>query len=374
MQTPRYEYSRSMLEGKATEVMSLSAPYGLRIGYAMKANPHPEIIQIFDDAGLVFDCSSSYEAEDLLALGVKGNRISLSSQQSAHDLPGLIKAGVRYTATSINQLKQFISLPRRNKKVGLRINPGIGSGHSNRVSTGGENASFGLWHEYIDQALELATSRKVKIDLVHIHIGSGTDPKVWAQVAHDALEYVDKLPDVTTLNMGGGFKTGYQPGEADVDMQAIIQAVSDKLEDFESDTGRKIQLEIEPGRYMVVHAGILIAHVDDIVDTGADGYKFVRLNTGMNDFLRSPMYGSYHKIEIINDSKETENYVVVGHNCESADLFTPVVGNPEEIASRTLSRANIGDEVRIYDTGAYCASMRAKGYNSFPDAEELMVD
>lgn len=363
-----------MLEDRAAEVMSLKAPYGLRVGYAIKANPHPEIIQIFNDAGLVFDCSSSYEVEDLLGQGIEGSKISLSSQQSAHNLQQLVDAGVRYTATSLNQLQQFIDLKDRGKNVGLRLNPGVGSGHSNRVSTGGTNASFGLWHEYINDAFKLAENNRVKIDLLHIHIGSGTDPKVWSSVAHGALEYVDQLPDVTTLNMGGGFKTGYKPDENDVDMPAIIDAISDRLEDFEADTSRKIKLEIEPGRYMVVHAGTLVANIDDIVDTGADGYKFIRLNTGMNDFLRSPMYGSYHKIEVMNDSSENEKYVVVGHNCESADLFTPVISNPEEIAPRELNKASIGDEIRIYDTGAYCASMRAKGYNSFPDAEEVLVD
>ena len=93
----------------------------------------------------------------------------------------------------------------------------------------------------------------------------------------------------------------------------------------------------------------------------------------MNDFLRSTLYGAQHKIEIVNDSAETKEYVVVGHNCESGDIFTTAAADPEQIEPRTLKEARIGDEVRISDTGAYCASMRAKGYNSFPDAVEVLV-
>jgi len=94
----------------------------------------------------------------------------------------------------------------------------------------------------------------------------------------------------------------------------------------------------------------------------------------MNDFLRSTLYGARHEIEVMNDSEVMKEYVVVGHNCESGDIFTPAGGDPESIEPRLLREARIGDEVRIRDAGAYCASMRAKGYNSFPDAAEVMVD
>ena len=76
---------------------------------------------------------------------------------------------------------------------------------------------------------------------------------------------------------------------------------------------------------MIAHIGTLVAKVDDIVDTGKDGYVFIRLNTGMNDFLRSTLYGARHKIEVINNSSKKKDYVVVGHNCESGDIFTPLL-------------------------------------------------
>jgi len=298
----------------------------------------------------------------------------LSSQQSAENLQELLDKGIAFTATSLNQLNQVTKLGNHYNNIGIRINPGVGSGHSKKVSTGGVNSSFGIWYEYLDQALQIAEDGKLKLTHLHIHIGSGTDPKVWSETALNALKIIDQLPDVTTLNMGGGFKTGYQDNEEDVDISSIIDLISDNISDYETDSGRKIKLEIEPGRFLVAHSGTLIASVDDIIDTGKTGNKYLRLNTGMNDFMRTTLYGAYHRIEVINSEIEKCNYVVVGHNCESADLFSCIYGEPEEIQPRLLCKASIGDEVRIYDTGAYCASMRVKGYNGFPDAEEVFVD
>jgi diaminopimelate decarboxylase len=374
MKNPRFEYSRSVIQERINLFKSLSAPYGLTIRYAIKANPHPEIIHMIYESGISFDASSSYEASDLLSKGIKGDRISLSSQQSAHNLKDLLDAGVLFVATSINQLKLFLEYEGRPSKVGIRINPNVGYGHNKRTNTGGINSSFGIWHEYIDEVLNITSNAGVSVDRVHIHVGSGADPSVWAEVMDRSLEIVEKFKDATSLDIGGGYKVHRYADEKETDMKKILDIFGEKLKSFSDHSGRRLHLEIEPGTYFVAHAGTLIAHVDDIVDTGKDGHMFLRLNTGMNDFLRTSLYGARHKIEVINESNNMKEYVVVGHNCESGDILTTVSGNPEEIEPRLLKEAKVGDEVRIYDVGAYCASMRAKGYNSFPDALEVMVD
>lgn len=374
MQTPRFEYSRSAIQKTIGELLSLRAPYGLTVRYAVKANPHPAIIKTMDVAGVHFDASSSYEATELLQLGIEGSRISLSSQQSPHNLKELLDSGVLFVATSLHQLELFLACENHPATVGLRINPAMGSGHNNRTTTGGRAASFGLWHDYAGDALALAEARGVAVDRLHIHIGSGADPMVWGSVMDRALEIAKQFPQAVSLDIGGGFKIKRFEGEQESDMAEIMKVFSEKLEQFQKETGRKLALEIEPGTYFIAHAGVLVASVDDIVDTGKGGYTFLRLNTGMNDFLRSTLYGAQHKIEIMNGSTETKEYVVVGHNCESGDILTPARGNPEEIEARLLKQAEIGDEVRIFDTGAYCRGMSARGYNSFPDAAEIMVD
>jgi len=352
----------------------VSAPFGLLVRYAMKANPHREIIRMVHDSGMHFDASSSYEASELLSLGIPGKNISLSSQQSPHDLPTLLSEGVLFVATSLKQLQLFLDAPGRPNTVGIRINPNIGSGHNNRTTTGGTNASFGIWHEYATRALTLARASGVTIDRMHVHIGSGADPSVWGGVMDTCLTIIKRFEDVTSLDIGGGFKIRRFGTETETDMVAVMRVFGEKLETFKERTGREIALEIEPGTYAIAHAGTLIATIDDIVDTGKDGYTFLRLTTGMNDFLRSAIYGAQHEIEVVNRATTKKEYVVVGHNCESGDIFTPMEGDPEKLAPRLLHKAEIGDEIRIHDVGAYCASMRVRGYNSFPDAEEIMVE
>jgi diaminopimelate decarboxylase len=156
-------------------------------------------------------------------------------------------------------------------------------------------------------------------------------------------------------------------------MSHIGQVIADELTLFKSETGRELALELEPGTFMVANAGVLLSTVEDIVDTGADGFTFLKLDTGMNDILRPSLYGAQHPIGLLNTSSEQHDYVVVGHNCESGDLLTPAPGDPETLGPRTLNKANIGDLVAIGGTGAYCASMAAHGYNSFPSAHEVLI-
>ncbi len=374
MNTPRYEYSRQIIADRIALLAGLDLPYGLTVRYAVKANPFPAIISMMHEGGVHFDASSSYEAAELLALGIPGHHISLSSQQTPHNLPELLAAGVQFVATSLHQLDIFLSTPNHPNTVAVRINPNLGHGHNARTSTGGVAASFGIWHEYYPEILKRTKAAGVAVTRLHLHIGSGADPKVWGEVMTRALEIVTLFPQVTTLDIGGGYKVHRYGEEKEADITLIAAEFREQLEAFASTTGRQLALEIEPGTYFIAHAGVLVATIDDIVDTGKDGYTFLKLNTGMNDFLRTTMYGAQHQIEVINDLDTYQDYVVVGHNCESGDIFTTAPGDSESIVPRTLKTAHIGDEVRIYDTGAYCASMRARGYNSFPIAPEIMVD
>ncbi len=371
---PLYVYDKSQLYQRSRELLALSLPFGLTVRYAMKANPHPEIMRLFNQAGLHFDASSSYEATQLLEQGIAGEKISLSSQQPAHNLQQLLDASVRYIATSRHQLELFTQTATPGAQVGLRVNPGMGSGHNNRTTTGGLNSSFGLWHEYLDDVLVIAKKHSVTINTLHIHIGSGADPAAWGGVMDGALRIVEGMHDVTTLNIGGGFKVKRVDDELETDMREVAAVFSEKLTTFANQTGRKLHLEIEPGSWLVAHTGTLLTEVIDIVDTGKDGFTFLRTNTGMNDFLRPTLYGAQHRIEVLNDATEQADYVIVGHNCETGDIITTEPRNPENIMPRRLRKTQIGDLVAIADTGAYCAALRASGYNAFPSAKEVLIE
>lgn len=370
--SPLYVYSNAQLQAQAKALCAVPAPFGFTPRYAMKANPHSGVLITMRQAGVLIDASSAYEVERALQAGYKPEQILLTSQQLAHNLQALVEQGVGFNATSLHQLEAYGALfPGSN--VSVRLNPGVGSGHSAKTNVGGLSSSFGIWHEYIPRVHELCKQYDLTVTRVHTHIGSGTDPVVWQQATDLSLELIKQFPQATTINLGGGFKVGRLDDETSTDMAVVGQAIATELRKFAGQTGRQLHLELEPGTFLVANAGILLAQVDDIVDTGSDGHQFIKLNTGMNDILRPSLYGAQHPIAVLNDRTTQDDYVVVGHNCESGDLLTPAPGQPEAIASRRLNQAVIGDIVAIGGTGAYCASMAAHGYNSYPSATEVLV-
>jgi diaminopimelate decarboxylase len=370
--TPLFVYSKAALEAQAQAMLSVPAPHGLTIRYAMKANPHPEILRILRGQGVKIDASSGYEAEAALASGYAADDILLTSQQLAHNLRELVEQGVHFNATSLRQLEAYgQAFP--GSKVSVRLNPGIGSGHSAKVTVGGSNSSFGIWHEYIPQVRELARRYGLTIERLHTHIGAGTEPAVWRRAAQISLDLIKQFPEAPIVNLGGGFKVARTDDEHDTHIDHVEEAIVAELGAFQRESGRQLHLELEPGTFMAANAGILIAAVEDIVDTGPEGHNFLKLNTGMNDILRPSYYGAQHPIALLSDSSDEEDYVVVGHNCESADLLTPAPGEPDVLQARRLPGAAIGDLVLIGGTGAYCAAMAAHGYNGFPSAKEVVV-
>ncbi|HLS28758.1 MAG TPA: hypothetical protein VK041_08925, partial [Opitutales bacterium] len=291
------------------------------------------------------------------------------------NFPDLVRAGISINACSLDQLERFGSaFP--GSPIGIRFNPGLGSGHSNRTNVGGPGSSFGIWHEKADKVREIAEKHQLEIVRIHTHIGSGTDPAVWAHVAELNLTVLRQFPSVSVLNMGGGYKVGRMSGESSTDLLPIGQKLAEGLEKLASETGRKIKVEIEPGTLLVANAGAIVSTIQDLVDTGANGHTFLKLDTGMTEILRPSLYGAQHPLIVIpsNDSNtsETAEYLVVGHCCESGDILTPAPDAPEVLHPRTFQKAAIGDLLVIEGAGAYCSAMPAKNYNSFPEAPEIL--
>lgn len=254
------------------------------------------------------------------------------------------------------------------------MNPGLGTGHSNKTNVGGPSSSFGIWHEYTPQILEIAKKHGLTINRIHTHIGTGGDPAVWTRAAELTLDIVEQFPEVTTVDLGGGFKVARMSDETATSLQVVGEAVKKSFEWFAAKTGRKLKLEIEPGTFLTANAGCIVSEIIDIKDTGKDGHEFLIVDMGMTENLRPALYGSQHPLVVVSNSPEKSQkpYVVVGHNCESGDILTPKPGEPDVVGERTLQTAAIGDAMVIEGTGAYCASMSARGYNSFPTAKEIL--
>ncbi|MDX1766056.1 MAG: hypothetical protein R3313_03845 [Candidatus Saccharimonadales bacterium] len=382
--TPTYVYSRSELMGAVDEVLSAFkiVPYGLNVRFAMKANSHPEVLKLFDEQNIEIDASSEFEAQAAIDAGIDPQKILLTAQQLPRDIKWIGDSGVHFTATSLHQLRRY-GEAYPNSKVSIRLNTGLGSGANHRLTTGGIEVGFGIWfHSDSDnrdhQIHEIAKKFGLEIERVHIHIGTGSDPAIWEQLMIAGIKALDHFPDATVLNLGGGFKVAYMNGDHQADLTAIGNVAAKHLNDFEAATGRKIKLEVEPGRYLTARAGSLISTIIDHSDTGERGDEFLKLDSGMTEFARTAMYGSQHPLVVVhrrpNRTQEEAKYVVIGHCCESSDLFTSKRNDPETIEPRPLLNARIGDYMVLEMAGAYCASMSMKGYNSFPLAKELMID
>lgn len=110
------------------------------------------------------------------------------------------------------------------------------------------------------------------------------------------LDIVRQLPDVVTVSLGGGFKVARMPGEKEANMREIGNHVKILFEQFARETGRQLHLEIEPGTFLVANAGNLVTTIQDIVDTGEDGYHFLKVDSGMTELLRPSIYGAQHPL------------------------------------------------------------------------------
>ncbi len=370
--TPCYVYDRAALEAAARAALAFPAPFGLTLRYAMKANPSRGVLAVFRDLGLDVDASSDFEVERALRAGFGPERVQLTSQMPSRALPEHLARGVLFNACSLHQLEEFGRLAP-GREVSVRVNPGLGTGSTKRTNTGGPASSFGIWHEAMGEVAAIAKCHDLRIRRLHSHVGSGTDPEVWKRCARMTLDLVARLPEVATVNLGGGFKVGRMPEEPSVDMADVGAHVRRELESFRERDGRSLHLEIEPGTFLVANAGVIVASCVDVADTGAEGYLFAKLDAGMPEITRPSLYGAQHPIDVLATGRDQAPVVFVGPCCESGDILTPAPGDPEALMPRWVPRPQIGDLVVVGGAGAYCAGMATINYNSYPQAPEVML-
>lgn len=391
--TPLYAYSMDTLNKNADDCLAFPNAFGLTVRYAMKACPNGSILKLFNKKGIHIDASSGFEVKRAMLSGIPAENISLSTQELPPNFAELMDLGVKVNACSVSQLERIGEhYAGTGQKVGVRVNPGVGSGGFSKSTTGfsktnvgGPSSSFGIWHETVEDGTVPGIVEKygLVVERIHTHIGSGSDPKIWQQVATKSLSFCKIFPTVEALNLGGGYKVGRNEGEPTTDLQEIGGPVTEAFKTFaEENDGRQLRLEIEPGTYLVAMAGALVSSVQDkVVTTGEGGHVFLKMDAGMTDVLRPSLYGAIHPLTILPGSgdsadvgDDSESVVVVGHCCESGDLMTPKEGEPEAIGEREMRKASIGDVIVMDGSGAYCAGMSTKNYNSFPEAPEVLVD
>jgi len=378
--TPLYVYDEGTMEENADVLMSLPSAFGLTVRYAIKANSNQAVIRIFDRLGLSFDASSVWQAQRALRAGVRPDKILLTTQQAepGDGIVEAIEAGVEFNAGSLAQLERF-GQGWPGAIVSLRVNPGFGSGLVRRLTAGGPDSSFGIWHELVEEALEIAERYELRIKRLHTHIGSGHHWDVLVDAAEALLRFARMIPGLTTINLGGGYRVKSLMSDPDHDHRDWAEAVASMLRKFAAETGRQLDLEIESGTYLVANAGSILSRVTDVVSTGSEagsGRTFVKINAGLTEVMRPSYYGTAHPLVSVPSAgparSRRRRYCVAGHCCIAGDVLTTVVGDVEQLQPVLMDETEPGDYLVIERGGGYCASMAVKNFDSFPEAPEVL--
>jgi len=372
--TPYYHYDAETIRERVASLRAFDV-----IRYAQKACSNIHILRMLREEGCLVDAVSQGELERALRAGFQGAGEPAGLVYTADvidevTLERVVELDVPVNAGSPEMLEQ-VGRRHPGHRVWIRVNPGFGHGHSRKTNTGGEWSKHGIWHAYLDEALRLVEKHRLDLMGLHMHIGSGTDFEHLKQVCEAMVAQVHALGvDVRAISGGGGLPIPYRSDAEPFDTQALHRLWDAARGQVEKIVGHPVSLEIEPGRYLVGEAGVLVARVRASKRMG--GNRFLLVDAGFNDLARPAMYGSYHRISVVkrdgrSASGPLEPSVVAGPLCESGDVFTQDEGGV--VVPRDLPEAEVGDLVVIHDSGAYAASM-ASNYNTRPYAPELLSD
>jgi diaminopimelate decarboxylase len=336
------------------------------VSYAVKAHTGRAVLEAVRDAGLGAECASAGEVVRALDAGYDAVQytavnppaedldIVLDRWRSGADLT--VVAGARDTVSRLRE-RGF------DGRLALRVNPGVGAGHHEKVTTGG-HAKFGVPY---DRAPELLAGARADFDVVGIHAHAGSGISGDDLAAHRELvarmgDLAREVGDLEFVDVGGGFGVPYHEDEPPLDLDAVAAATREALGDVDA------RLAVEPGRYLVADAGVLLTRVNTVKPVDGDGEGTVPVvagvDAGMTTLLRPAMYDAYHAIRNLTDERPERPVTVAGPVCETSDLFCE--GRPMPTPRR-------GDLLAIGNAGAYGYEM-ASTYNSRPRPAEIVRD
>ncbi|XAJ80214.1 diaminopimelate decarboxylase [Buchnera aphidicola (Greenidea ficicola)] len=369
--TPIWIYNWNIIKNKIKLLKNFDT-----VRYAQKALSNINILILMKKIGLKIDAVSIGEIKrGLLSKFKKNDEIIFTSDViDKKTIKIIIKNKITINAGSTNMLKK-IGKKSINHKIWIRINPGFGNGHNKKTNTGGKNSKHGIWN--IKKAIKNIKKYKLNLQGLHIHIGSGADYNHLKKVCIAMIKNIIKINiTIKSISTGGGLPIPYKKYEKKININKYFNIWNNTRNYISSYLGKKIKLEIEPGRFLVAESGILITKINTIKKI--NNKKFILINAGFNDFIRPCMYGSYHKISIINKKnkknkkyiKKKKKFIIGGPICESGDIFTQ--NKNGNIKTRKLKKIKIGDYLIFHNTGAYGSSM-SSNYNTRPLIKEILL-
>ena len=354
-----YVYDRDTVRAALVALNSLTSVDA--VYYAMKANSHPDVLQIVAEQGANFECVSPGEIQRVLHLmpDIQRQRILFTPNFAPkQEYEWALEQGVWVTLDNLHPLKHWPEL-FAGRELFVRIDTGQGRGHHEHVRTAGVHSKFGIPLFELDELRDLIDAANAQVVGLHAHTGSGIMAvENWRQTGEQLNALRDRFPAVRYMDLGGGIGIPERPGEKALDMGGLDEAVSAVKATVDS-----TELWLEPGRFIVAQAGVLITRVTQI--KGKSGMQYVGVNTGMNTLIRPALYGAYH--EIVNLSRlhdtATEIVTIVGPVCETGDRLG---------SDRLMPVTEEGDVILIANTGAYGYVMSSH-YNLRDPAAEVLI-
>jgi diaminopimelate decarboxylase len=383
--TPLFVYSKNQIlsnyDALLKEFSAKTAPE-IRICYAMKANPNPEILKILEEKGAWIDAVSPREVKEALQAGFPAEKIIYTGTSvSAEDLHQIFNLeGIIINIDAEEQLEMMKEIkhkqfPNKMIRVSLRLNPGLGRGFNPRVITAGKKSHDGTPIKFgIEEKRVLDTFQKaerygfIPVGL-HQHLGSGWNKKDFKAVKKTVDKMIQKASEIEKtgialefLDFGGGFGPKYTEDQQLFPLQRYAEYILKKIKN----SALKIKrIAVEPGKYMVGDAGVLLLKVVYLKRSYNNVFACVNGGT-FNTVPRPAIYTEAHH-HVVNcsliDSKEKKKITVAGNLCETGDVFGKEILMP-------LPKK--GDILAVLQAGAYCSSM-ASNYNLREIPKEVII-
>jgi diaminopimelate decarboxylase/aspartate kinase len=344
-----YVYDIDSVRSAARGILGLDSVE--RILYAMKANFNADVIRALAETGVDFDCVSPGEVQHLRTvlpdLGLE--RVLFTPNFAPREeYAWAFNEGLQLTLDNLYPLRAWPEL-FDGQKIIIRLDPGTGRGHHEHVRTAGAQSKFGIPRFEIDELMQLLDKTNTTVIGIHAHSGSGIlEPDNWCSVAAELIKVAERFPQVDIIDLGGGFGVPEKASDAPFDLRALDETLSGIRNAYP-----KYRLWLEPGRYLVSQAGVLLSHVTQT--KGKGDMRYIGIGTGMNALIRPALYGAYHEIVNLTRAYDaaTESVTVVGPICETGDKFG---------SNRLLPPSVEDDVILIAIAGAYGRVM-SSSYN-----------
>lgn len=368
--SPLYVYNESILRARCREMQQLVDYANFTANYSIKANSNLTLLKIARDEGLYADAMSPGEILFLEMAGFKPEQMFfVPNNVSREEMQFAIDRKVLTSLDSLAQLEQYGRLDPGGR-VAIRLNPGVGAGHHEKVVTAGKKTKFGISMDQLPAVQETLRRYDLRLVGVNQHIGSlFMEPKPYLDAARHFLSLAVQFPDLELIDFGGGFGIPYHKleGQARLDLATLCTELTALIHDFVARYGRAVQFKSEPGRYIVAESGVLLSPVHAIKRN--DEIMYAGTDLGFNILARPVMYDSWHDIEVFREgrlltSANPQPITIVGNICESGDIIA---------RNRLLPPLQAGDILAVLDAGAYGYAM-ASTYNNRLRPAEVLVD